>query len=121
MLDHHPGAKAYRHLVTVNVKVEVFFRHFVIGTVFADFPQRFVERGLQLGIVFAQANPGTVTEEVFIFYRRTGEGELFPGRLFKEAFAGGNLILQGGVQTTGGKVRVDQMPLLRQLALPKAS
>ena len=49
-------------LIAVDVKVEVFLRHFVVGAVFTHFTQRFVESGFQLAIFFAQADAGTIAE-----------------------------------------------------------
>lgn len=54
-------------LITVNVEVEVFLRHFVVGAVFTHVGQRFIKRGLQLAIVLTQADAGTITEEFFVF------------------------------------------------------
>ena len=85
-------------LITVNVEVEVFLRHFVVGAVFAKLSQGFIKSCLQFAIVLTQANTGAISEEFFVFNRRSGKGKIFTGWLLEEAFAGGDLILQGGIQ-----------------------
>ena len=91
-------------LVAVHVKIEVFLRHFVVGAVFAHLAQRFIKRGFQLGVVLTQADTGAVAKVLFVFNGRAGEGEIFPGRLFQEAFAGGDFILQRRIQTASSEV-----------------
>ena len=54
-------------LVAVNVKIEVFLRHFVVGAVFTHFAQRFIKRGFQLGVVLTQADTGAVAKVLFVF------------------------------------------------------
>lgn len=91
-------------LVAVHVKIEVFLRHFVVGAVFTHLAQRFIKRGFQLGVVLTQADTGAVAKVLFVFNGRAGEGEIFPGRLFQEAFAGGDFILQRRIQTASCEV-----------------
>lgn len=64
---HGPASGPAGVLITVNVEVEVFLRHFVVGAVFTHVGQRFIKRGLQLAIVLTQADAGTITEELFVF------------------------------------------------------
>lgn len=40
-------------LAAVDVKIEVFFREGIVGTVFTHFFKGFIQRGFQLGIRFA--------------------------------------------------------------------
>ena len=54
-------------LIAVDIKVKILTRHFVVGAVFAQFTQRFIESRFQLRIIFAQANPGSVAKLFFIF------------------------------------------------------
>ena len=79
-------------LVAVHVKIEVFLRHFVVGAVFTHLAQRFIKRGFPL------------SKLLFLFNGQAGEGEIFPGRLFQEAFAGGDFILQRRIQTASCEV-----------------
>lgn len=54
-------------LIAVDIEVKILARHFVVGAVFAQFAQRFIESSFQLCIIFAQANPGAVTK-VFLSF-----------------------------------------------------
>ena len=99
-------------LVTVDVEVEVFLRQFVVGTVFTQLSKRFVEGGFQLGIVLTQADTRTVTKVLFVFHGRASKSVLFARRLFQEAFARGDLILECRIQTACRQVRVDQILVL---------
>ncbi len=47
---HHDDT--YGLLVAVDVKVEVFLRHFVVGAIGTQFRQRFIQRRFQLNVVF---------------------------------------------------------------------
>ncbi len=91
-------------LVAVHVKIEVFLRHFVVGAVFTHLAQRFIKRGFQLGVFLTQADTGAVAPVSFLFLGPGREGEIFPGRLFQEAFAGGDFILQRRIQTASCEV-----------------
>lgn len=54
-------------LIAVDIKIKIFARHFVVGAVFAQFTQRFIKSGFQLGVIFAQTNPGSVAK-VFLSF-----------------------------------------------------
>lgn len=91
-------------LVTIYIKIEVFLRHLVVGTVFTHIGQCFIKRRLQLGIVFTQPDTGTITKIFFVFNGGAGKSKIFTGGLLEEAFAGGDFILQRRIQTASCEV-----------------
>ncbi len=111
-----PKERAFFHrwrLTAINIKIEVSS---LISRKYRQraFRQRLCSVPRAVRYLLTQAHAGPYAKQFFIFNRRATEFLIFTDRLFEETFAGSDLILEHGINTSGSQVRINVvLPLIR--------